>query len=199
MNSAPVSVPFLTKVHSKQLFTAHTAELLEGGDYTLWVESRGGDAEGPLQKDKCRVKYLRVEDPVPPPEPIWESDDGLVKVMSAAGGETGDTFTWGNAWNVLGEGFTGTKPGWFVEMVSLRTAPGAEFVPVGFDVKGATEVEITAGEGAEIAAGDYPNAGISDSGPRILTTRTGGSAWLRPRPRRASKRQAWRISCSAAS
>ena len=51
------------EVHSRQLFTAHTAELLEGGDYTLWVESRGGDAEGPLQKDGCKVKYLRVEDP----------------------------------------------------------------------------------------------------------------------------------------
>ena len=48
---------------SKQLFIAHTAELLEGGDYTLWVESRGGAADGPLQKDRCRVKYLRVIDP----------------------------------------------------------------------------------------------------------------------------------------
>ena len=55
------------EVHSNQLFTAHTAELLEGGDYTLWVESRGGDAEGPLQRDKCRVKYLRVVDPTPEP------------------------------------------------------------------------------------------------------------------------------------
>ena len=53
----------IDEVHSNQLFTAHTAELLDGGDYTLWVESRGGDAEGPLQRDSCRVKYLRVEDP----------------------------------------------------------------------------------------------------------------------------------------
>ena len=57
---------------SKQLFTAHTAELLEGGDYTLWVESRGGDAEGPLQKDRCRVKYLRVIDPPTGDEPEIE-------------------------------------------------------------------------------------------------------------------------------
>ena len=54
------------EVHSNQLFTAHTAELLEGGDYTLRVESRSGDAEGPLQRDKCRIKYLRVGDPEPP-------------------------------------------------------------------------------------------------------------------------------------
>ena len=52
-------------VHSDQLFTAHTAELLEGGDYTLWVESRAGVEDGPLQRDNCRVKYLRVEDPAP--------------------------------------------------------------------------------------------------------------------------------------
>ena len=57
---------------SKQLFIAHTAELLEGGDYTLWVESRGGDAEGPLQKDRCRVKYLRVIDPPTGDEPEIE-------------------------------------------------------------------------------------------------------------------------------
>ena len=57
---------------SKQLFIAHTAELLEGGDYTLWVESRGGDAEGPLQKDRCRVKYLRVIDPPTGDEPELE-------------------------------------------------------------------------------------------------------------------------------
>ena len=53
-------------VHSDQLFTAHTAELLEGGDYTLWVESRAGVEDGPLQRDSCRVKYLRVEDPPTP-------------------------------------------------------------------------------------------------------------------------------------
>ena len=53
-------------VHSDQLFTAHTAELLDGGDYTLWVESRAGVADGPLQRDSCRVKYLRVVDPVVP-------------------------------------------------------------------------------------------------------------------------------------
>ena len=58
----PVTVE---EVISKQLFTARTAELLEAGDYKLVVKSRGGDAEGPLQTSFRRVKYLRVEDPVP--------------------------------------------------------------------------------------------------------------------------------------
>ena len=60
----PVAVD---EVISKQLFTAHTAELLEAGDYKLVVKSRGGDAEGPLQTSFRRVKYLHAEDPVPAP------------------------------------------------------------------------------------------------------------------------------------
>ena len=53
----------IDEVVSKQLFKAHTAELLPGGDYKLVVKSRGGDAEGPLQTSFRRVKYLRVVDP----------------------------------------------------------------------------------------------------------------------------------------
>ena len=52
-------------VVSKQLFEAHTAELLPAGDYRLVVKSRAGDPEGPLQTSFRRVKYLRVEDPEP--------------------------------------------------------------------------------------------------------------------------------------
>ena len=56
----------IDEVVSKQLFKAHTAELLPGGDYKLVVKSRAGDAAGPLQTSFRKVKYLRVEDPVPP-------------------------------------------------------------------------------------------------------------------------------------
>jgi hypothetical protein len=52
-------------VVSKQLFKAHTAELIPAGDYKLVVKSRAGDAAGPLQTAFRRVKYLRVEDPGP--------------------------------------------------------------------------------------------------------------------------------------
>ena len=151
----------IDEVVSKQLFKAHTAELLPGGDYKLTVKSRAGDAAGPLQTSFRKVKYLRVVDPEPVPVPIWESSDGLVKVTSVSDPETGDTFTWGNAWNVLGEGFTGTEPGWFVEIAMLRPAPGADSVLLDFDVKSATEVELTPGAGAELDAGDYPNASIT--------------------------------------
>jgi len=53
------------EVVSKQLFKAHTAELLPGGDYKLTVKSRAGDAAGPLQTSYRKVKYLRVVDPGP--------------------------------------------------------------------------------------------------------------------------------------
>ena len=53
----------IDEVISKQLFTAHTAALLEGGDYKLVIKSRAGDAAGPLQTATKRVKYLKVVDP----------------------------------------------------------------------------------------------------------------------------------------
>ena len=55
----------IDEAESKQLFKAHTGELLEAGDYKLIVKSRAGDAEGPLQTAFRRVKYLEVVDPAP--------------------------------------------------------------------------------------------------------------------------------------
>ena len=63
----------IDEVVSKQLFKAHTAELLPGGDYKLVVKSRAGDAAGPLQTSFRKVKYLRVEDPVPVGDPTIAS------------------------------------------------------------------------------------------------------------------------------
>ena len=146
----------IDEVHSNQLFTAHTAELLDGGDYTLWVESRGGDAEGPLQRDKCKVKYLRVEDP---PTPIAQTSDGEVKVMALSGGE-GGSYSFGDTWVAQGEGFRDSESGWFVELGMLLPTPQSEPVNLDCHVASATELDITASEGAEVAAGDYPNAAI---------------------------------------
>ena len=56
----------IDQVESDQLFRAHTASLLEPGDYKLVVASRGGDPNGDLQRPYHKVKYLRVEDPVVP-------------------------------------------------------------------------------------------------------------------------------------
>ena len=56
----------IDQVESDQLFRAHTAALLEPGDYKLVVASRGGEPDGDLQRPFRRVKYLRVVDPAPP-------------------------------------------------------------------------------------------------------------------------------------
>ena len=93
------------EVVSKQLFKAHTAELLSAGDYKLVVKSRAGDAAGPLQTSFRKVKYLRVVDPEP--EPIAQSSDGKVKIMSIEDGGQSEAFVAGHAWTLGGEGLYG--------------------------------------------------------------------------------------------
>ena len=105
-NSMGTTFPLaVDEVVSKQLFKAHTAELLPAGDYKLVVKSRAGDAAGPLQTSFRRVKYLRVVDPEP--VPIAQSSDGKVKVMSASGGGEGGAFTPDEDWTLAGEGLWG--------------------------------------------------------------------------------------------
>ena len=73
-NSMGTTFPLtVDEVVSKQLFKAHTTELLEAGDYKLVVKSRAGDAAGPLQTSFRKVKYLHVVDPEPEPTPVATS------------------------------------------------------------------------------------------------------------------------------
>ena len=156
-NSLGTTFPLtVDEVVSKQLFTAHTAELLEAGDYKLVVKSRGGDAAGPLQTSFRKVKYLRVVDPEP--VPIAQTSDGLVKVMTLADDETGDTFTYGDTWRARGEGFTGTAPGWGVNMAFILLEPDEEPVALDFDVRSAAEIKLDSKPERPVAPGDYPNA-----------------------------------------
>ncbi|MBR2355546.1 MAG: hypothetical protein IKA69_04145 [Kiritimatiellae bacterium] len=112
----PVAVD---EVVSKQLFKAHTAELIPAGDYKLVVKSRAGDAAGPLQTAFRRVKYLRVEDP----EPIGGSTDGTVQVFTQTDNGQSETFHTGNdhEWRLTGKGLFGTADGskWRVENISV--------------------------------------------------------------------------------
>lgn len=68
----------IDEVVSKQLFVAHTAQLLEPGDYKLVVKSRAGDAEGPLQSDFRKVKYLHIEDPITVDDIATEGHEGEI-------------------------------------------------------------------------------------------------------------------------
>ena len=79
-NSKGTTFPVvIDEIKSSQLFSAHTAALLEPGDYKLVVKSRGGDAEGPLQTVFRKVKYLSVVDPVTIDSIATEGKDGIVK------------------------------------------------------------------------------------------------------------------------
>ena len=102
------------EVVSKQLFKAHTAELLPADDYKLVVKSRAGDAAGPLQTSFRRVKYLRVVDPEP--VPVAQSLDGKVKIFSVTEDGQGESFTPGRDWLISGSGLVGN--GW--EVLSAR-------------------------------------------------------------------------------
>ena len=67
----------IDQVESDQLFRAHTAALLEQGDYKLVVAYRGGEPDGDLQHPFRKVKYLRVVDPAPADPPVatgYEAD-----------------------------------------------------------------------------------------------------------------------------
>ena len=105
-NDKGVTFPLVVdEVVSKQLFKAHTAELLPGGDYKLVVKSRAGDAGGPLQTSFRKVKYLRVVDP--DPDPIAQTSDGKCKVMSFKDGDSATDFTYGHDWTLEGNGLYG--------------------------------------------------------------------------------------------
>ena len=80
VNGMGVTFPLvIDEVITKQLFKAHTAELLPAGDYKLVVKSRAGDAGGPLQTAFRRVKYLAVIDPMTILSIASEGKDGIVK------------------------------------------------------------------------------------------------------------------------
>jgi len=69
----------IVEVVSKQKIRVKSARLLEGGDYKLYVKSRGGDAEGPLQTPFRKVKYLKVIDEPTITKVATAGKDGIVK------------------------------------------------------------------------------------------------------------------------
>ena len=87
----------IDEVVSKQLFKAHTAVLLEPGDYKLVVKSKAGDAEGPLQTAFRRVKYLAIEDPFTVEKVASEGEDAIVKGEAFSATGTGLSFGEGDS------------------------------------------------------------------------------------------------------
>ena len=126
---------------------------IQPGKYWLVMNTLGGG-------DKLeRVTHdVNVEGEYTP-SPIAQTSDGQVKVMSLSGGTEG-VYTFGDTWTAAGEGFRDSEAGWFVELGMLLPTAQAEPVNVDCRVTSATAMEIAPAEGAELAAGDYPNAVI---------------------------------------
>ena len=152
----------IDEVVSKQLFTAHTAELLPAGDYKLVVKSRAGDAGGPLQTSFRRVKYLHTTDPGP--VPIAQTSDGKCKIMSMDDEGSTTDFLYGSAWNVNGTGIYGDRaaPGgeWEIARCSV-SVDGSDYTLAGnFDEDG-THGEISPLGGDTPARGTYHDIELS--------------------------------------
>ena len=144
------------EVVSKQLFKAHTAELLPGGDYKLVVKSRAGDAGGPLQTSFRKVKYLRVVDPEP--GPIAQTGDGKCKVMTFTDGESATEFTLGHHWKFGGVGLWGggaPDGEWEFEAAELAAGGSSVEFDVSFSDDGATGT--VSGHMFDPPAGTYEN------------------------------------------
>ena len=154
------------EVVSKQLFKAHTAELLPGGDYKLVVKSRAGDAGGPLQTSFRKVKYLRVVDP--DPDPIAQTSDGKCKVMSFKDGESATDFTFGDDWTLEGSGLYGDgapEGEWMLDDFYVSVDDQDISLAGNFSDEGG-RVEVSPLGGSAPAAGVYENVTLQFTASR---------------------------------
>jgi len=134
------------------------ASAVPAGTYYVRLASYGLDPTAPLVTILHKVA-VKAATP-PPPEPIAQSSDGAVKVMSAADAETGETFTWGNDWTLRGEGFEGSAAGWEVAFGVIALDDGEDPISLNVSTESATEVSAKALAGTEVEAGTYPNAAL---------------------------------------
>ena len=152
----------IDEVVSKQLFKAHTAELLPAGDYKLVVKSRAGDAGGPLQTSFRRVKYLHTTDPGP--DPLAQTSDGKCKIMSMDDEGSHTDFLYGSAWNVNGTGIYGDRaaPGgeWEIARCSV-SVDGSDYTLAGNFNEDGTHGEISPLGGDTPARGTYHDVVLS--------------------------------------
>ena len=152
----------IDEVVSKQLFKAHTAELLPAGDYKLVVKSRAGDAGGPLQTSFRRVKYLHTTDPGP--DPLAQTSDGKCKIMSMDDEGSHTDFLYGSAWNVNGTGIYGDRaaPGgeWEIARCSV-SVDGSDYTLAGNFNEDGTHGEISPLGGDTPARGTYHDIVLS--------------------------------------
>ena len=155
-NDKGVTFPLvIDEVVSKQLFKAHTAELLPAGDYKLVVKSRAGDAGGPLQTSFRRVKYMHTTDPGP--VPIAQTTDGKCKVMTFEDGE--ETVTFGVDWNMTGSGLFGSNApsgDWSFDSAWVHVGAEDAYFQGMWNDEG-TEATMSPRQGESLTRGTYDN------------------------------------------
>ena len=128
-------------VKEKQIIRAHTAALLEPGDYKVVVKTRAGEPDGELQSDFRKVKYMKVVDPVTVDKVASDGADGIVKGEAFAATGTGLSF---------GEG----------DSVTVKWTQGGTDKTAEIEPKGTTSERMTF---------DFPNALDSVPGGTELT------------------------------
>ena len=154
--SAEVEVAGFSTQGADLLSFAWPTGLVAGKSYRVTVERT--DVNGVTRTSAAKTVSVRASATPPVPEPIAQSSDGVVKVMSAADAETGDTFTWGDEWTLRGEGFEGSAAGWEVAFGVMTLDAGEDPISLDVSTESATEVSASALPGSEVEAGTYPNA-----------------------------------------
>ena len=154
-----VELEMQTPAEGRQRITGRLPQSVapcEGAKLTLWMHVIEGGSPLPVTA-KGKIAIL-AGDPPPPPEPIAQTSDGQVKIMSVSDGGQSETFTFGDEWTADGEGFTGSAAQWFAELASVRTMPEADAVMASCQAIDANTLKIECDAGDAPAAGDYPDA-----------------------------------------
>jgi hypothetical protein len=160
---ATVEVTDFATQSADMLSFAWPAGLVPGKTYTVRVERT--DVNGVTRTGTGR-KVAVVAGAVPPgpePEPIAESDDGTVKVMTLTDGGQSETFTAGHTWAMTGEGLFGDfgeGHSWIIDTASVEGLGGQGGIPLGCVMSADGTSATLSSDAAAVPAGTYANAKV---------------------------------------
>ena len=141
------------------------ASAVPAGTYYVRLVSHGLDPTAPLSAVLHKVTVKAAETP-PEPDPIAQSEDGTVKVLSLSDGGQSATFTAGREWAMTGEGlFTEAAAGRRWRIARIAVDDLGEYPAVGVDVAASGD-----GKSATLAAGgELPPAGTYASAKLLVS------------------------------
>ena len=144
------------------------ASAVPAGTYYVRLVSHGLDPAAPLTTALHKVSVKAASIP-PAPEPIAETSDGQLKVMTFTDGGQNAVFDYGHTWNGTGLGFEGSEAGWFIQSVTVKLSENDGYA-CNFNVASPTAFTATGDDGETPAPGNYPNAWVE-----LLLSLTGGT------------------------